>query len=125
MKGDHQYPVCQLCMRMRIVLDVSFDPVPDRIEYPGGVGEELTGICPVNWTMEFMSAEIPDLEEDPKLGIDSFAAPVAHSLAPAVVAFPCAGIREVFGAFDMKPVRLKYSVSKGKQTRGEELLIRN
>lgn len=34
-------------------------------------------------------------------------------------------IREVFKGFKTKPVRLKYTVSKGKQTTGRELLITN
>jgi len=34
-------------------------------------------------------------------------------------------IRAVFKAFEIKPVTLKYSVSKGKQTTGKELLITN
>lgn len=34
-------------------------------------------------------------------------------------------IREIFKAFKIKPVELKYSVSKGKQTQGRELLISN
>ncbi len=34
-------------------------------------------------------------------------------------------IREVFKAFEIKPVALKYTVSKGKQTVGNELLITN
>jgi DNA adenine methylase len=34
-------------------------------------------------------------------------------------------IREVFKKFTIKPVTLNYSVSKGKQTLGRELLITN
>jgi len=34
-------------------------------------------------------------------------------------------IREIFKQFNIKPVELKYSVSKGKQTKGKELLITN
>lgn len=34
-------------------------------------------------------------------------------------------IREVFKPFNIKPVQLNYSVSKGKQTKGKELLISN
>ena len=34
-------------------------------------------------------------------------------------------IREVFNGFGIKPVSLKYTVSKGKQTTGRELVITN
>ena len=34
-------------------------------------------------------------------------------------------IREVFGGFEIRPVGLKYTVSKGKQTNGRELLVSN
>lgn len=36
-----------------------------------------------------------------------------------------ADIREVFKAFNIKPVTLKYTASKGQQTEGRELLITN
>jgi len=34
-------------------------------------------------------------------------------------------MRSTFKGFKIKPVKLKYSVSKGKQTRAKELLINN
>jgi DNA adenine methylase len=34
-------------------------------------------------------------------------------------------IRKVFGEFEIKPVKLNYTVSKGKQVEGKELLIKN
>ena len=34
-------------------------------------------------------------------------------------------IREVFDGFEIKPVTLNYTVSRGKQTKGRELLITN
>ena len=34
-------------------------------------------------------------------------------------------IREVFGGFEIRPVSLNYTVSKGKHTNGRELLVSN